>query len=61
MTTATLRLGPKEQPNGQAIVEILYQLPDPPPNRFYVRSLNTGKHYTVFLEQLSNIVNVEGS
>lgn len=61
MTKAILRLGPKEQPNGQAIVQILFQYPDPPPNRFYVCSLTTGKHYTVFLDQLSEIQTIPES
>jgi hypothetical protein len=60
MTRATLRLGPKEQPNGEAIVEILFLYPDPP-TRYRVRSLFTKIEYTAFPHQLTNIVEVKGS
>lgn len=60
MTRATLRLGPTDQPNGEAIVEILYLLPDPP-LRYRVRSFATNIEYTVFPHQLTNIVELPNS
>lgn len=61
MTKATLRLGPSYHPQGTVEVQILFELPGLPANRFFVQSLTDGKTYTVFKEQLSNIKEVQES